>query len=300
MVVNSFPAPPKSESGKCQVTSNFGKKNIIVNAKARQIEYNNLLSPLTLKYTFKGSEWYNVHGREVLVENSSFLLINDEQRYSTHIDSDVEVESFCIFFRDDLIRELYTHHTSSLDQLVNDPEILKDFHIEIVEKRFAMDASLFAILKDLRSKKLMDDIEEEHHIYAIIERLLGHQIDAKAAILELPNSRVSTKMELYRRIHLAKDYIDSCISEALDLQQLSGIANLSKYHFLRIFKAVFGLPPHQYIIRKRLEKASQLLKQGASVSDTCLDVGFSSTSSFCRLFKAHFGTTPANLATLAN
>ena len=70
-------------------------------------------------------------------------------------------------------------------------------------------------------------------------------------------------------------------------------AGLSSYHFIRRFEAVFGETPHQFRTRERLTAARRLLARGQSVTDVCLDVGFSSLGSFSALFTRKLGISPA-------
>jgi AraC-like DNA-binding protein len=93
------------------------------------------------------------------------------------------------------------------------------------------------------------------------------------------------KVYLYRRIVHAKLFIDNHYDDAIDLNNIAEEAVFSKFHFIRLFKKIYGLTPHRYLIHVRIEKAMQLLRNGMPVSDTCFAVGFESLSSFSNLFK---------------
>jgi AraC-like DNA-binding protein len=69
-------------------------------------------------------------------------------------------------------------------------------------------------------------------------------------------------------------------------------ASLSSFHFIRSFKAAFGETPHQFRTRERLIAAQRLLARGWSVTDVCLEVGFSSLGSFSSLFTRQVGVSP--------
>jgi len=74
---------------------------------------------------------------------------------------------------------------------------------------------------------------------------------------------------------------------------LADVARLSPYHFVRAFKQSFGLPPHRYLRRLRIERAKALLADPAmSVTQIGVDLGFSETSSFSTTFRKHTGLTP--------
>ena len=101
------------------------------------------------------------------------------------------------------------------------------------------------------------------------------------------------KVYLYRRIVQAKLFIDASYAEKIDLSNISDEAYFSKFHFIRLFKTIYGKTPHQYLISVRIENAMQLLRAGKPVSDVCLLVGFDSLSSFSGLFKRISGTSPS-------
>ena len=101
------------------------------------------------------------------------------------------------------------------------------------------------------------------------------------------------KVYLYRRIVQAKIFIDTHFAENIDLDNISDEALFSKFHFIRLFKKVYGKTPHQYLTSVRIENASRLLKAGNPVSDVCYAVGLESLSSFASLFKRIVKVTPS-------
>jgi AraC family transcriptional regulator len=82
---------------------------------------------------------------------------------------------------------------------------------------------------------------------------------------------------------------------------LAAVARLSPFHFARQFKEATGLPPHQYVISRRVERAKQLLQEGAelSLAEVAAHVGFSDQSQFSHHFKRHVGVTPGRFQTPA-
>ena len=103
---------------------------------------------------------------------------------------------------------------------------------------------------------------------------------------------IHPKMYMYRRIVEAKRYIDEHFAEKIDLDEISNKAAFSKYHFIRLFKKSFGMSPHKYLTRVRLEHATELLKEGHPIAMVCNAVGFESIPSFTGLFKSQMGISP--------
>lgn len=102
------------------------------------------------------------------------------------------------------------------------------------------------------------------------------------------------KVYLYRRIVRAKLFIDSSYANKIDINNISDEAYFSKFHFIRLFKTVYGKTPHQYLKAVRIEKAQQILKESKSVTEACFSVGFDSLSSFSGLFKRMTGESPSD------
>ncbi|HOY14198.1 MAG TPA: AraC family transcriptional regulator [Saprospiraceae bacterium] len=101
------------------------------------------------------------------------------------------------------------------------------------------------------------------------------------------------KVYLYQRIVQAKQFIDHRYAEKIDLDNISDEAHFSKFHFIRLFKSIYGKTPHQYLQFVRIEKARLLLKENDSVSNVCYLVGFDSVSTFSGLFTKMVGKTPS-------
>ncbi len=88
-------------------------------------------------------------------------------------------------------------------------------------------------------------------------------------------------------------YIEQHLAEPITLATLAELAGLSTYHFCRAFKQSFGIPPHRYHTRQRIEQAKMMLaKRIHSVTDIGLALGFSETSSFTAAFRKATGFTP--------
>ena len=101
--------------------------------------------------------------------------------------------------------------------------------------------------------------------------------------------------ESNRRLLRARDAMDRSYAQPLDIRALARIAHVSEAHFIRTFRATFGETPHRYLQRRRVERAMFLLGQtDRSVTDICLDVGFTSLGTFSRTFRDIVGESPTS------
>src|ERR1041384_567877 len=99
--------------------------------------------------------------------------------------------------------------------------------------------------------------------------------------------------ESNRRLLRARDAMDRAYAEPLDVPALARIAHVSEAHFTRTFRATFGETPHRYLQRRRVERSMFMLRETRrSVTDICLDVGFSSLGTFSRTFRDIVGQSP--------
>jgi AraC-like DNA-binding protein len=109
-------------------------------------------------------------------------------------------------------------------------------------------------------------------------------------VASAPSAVPADVLEHLRR---ARDLADREFAQPLDLDRLAGEAGLSKFHFLRLFKATYGLTPTAYVSRRRIERAQDLLRAtNLTVTEVCHAVGFTSLGSFSARFRDLVGVSP--------
>jgi AraC-like DNA-binding protein len=100
--------------------------------------------------------------------------------------------------------------------------------------------------------------------------------------------------ELLGRLCHARDLLRDWEEEPVSVVAVARASGLTRFHFIRLFKAIFGETPHQYRLRAQIEKARHLLiLTDLSVTDVCMAVGFSSLGSFSALFSRRVGMSPS-------
>ena len=88
--------------------------------------------------------------------------------------------------------------------------------------------------------------------------------------------------------------MDRAYAEPLNVRAVAAVAHVSEAHFIRTFRGVFGETPHRYLQRRRVERSMFLLREtDRSVTDVCLDVGFTSLGTFSRTFREIVGEAPS-------
>ena len=107
--------------------------------------------------------------------------------------------------------------------------------------------------------------------------------------------RGMTPEEMADLAHLrrARDLMDRDYAQPLDVPAMARAALMSPAHFSRKFRAAYGETPYSYLMTRRIERAKALLRQGMSVTDTCIAVGCTSLGSFSSRFTEIVGQTPS-------
>jgi len=101
--------------------------------------------------------------------------------------------------------------------------------------------------------------------------------------------------ETFRRLCQAREMLLEIPEEQLSIADVARQLDFSLFHFIRQFEALYGDTPHQFRIRSRLDQAKLLLAKGQhSVTEVCMEVGFSSLGSFSSLFARRVGVSPSS------
>ena len=283
-------------------------ENIILNTRFKTCHIPAHADNLSLKFTFIGKEFYEYGQKKVSVSPNNFLLINQGQEHESWIESADWVDSSAIYFNPTFATGVYNDLTLSDERLIDEPFELLDAKGRICffqnlfpnNPDFMRDVSLFkAYLEKTEGKDKLDIDEKLRYLLSKFIRI--HHKDLSDKIKRVDAAKRSTRLEIVRRIHIARDFIESFFTREITIRDISESCFLSENLMLRYFKNVFGLSPHQYIINKRLELAREFLETSdMPFNEITIVSGFSCASSFGRLFKNRYGITPNSLRKGAN
>lgn len=281
----------------------LGKRNIVLVQNATTYKAREIQTPLAFKSIINGRELHEFDQNKIAVTRDSFLILNNGQQVKMYADKQENMQSLAIYFADNFAEQILCSLTFDDDKLLGNYDHFNQQPIYFFEKLYALSSEIQSTVGQIKKIKLQARTNELA-ITELLHKLMSHMIaehrNLKLNIDKLPFTKSSTRIEIFRRLNKAKDYIDSCFSENITLAQLAEIACMAEHHFLRHFKNAFDITPHQYTTQRRLEEAKQLLKETEKpVSSIIHMVGFECPSSFGRLFKNYTSFTPIGFRGLA-
>ncbi|MBB4824670.1 AraC-like DNA-binding protein [Sporosarcina luteola] len=267
--------------------------NFILHAKSDEFYWEGD-GQLSIKTFSGGRALYKTDNGFFAVEENRYLLLNNGD-YTIAIDEEQEVESFCLFFQHGFAEEVYQTLTNTTNQLLTDPYRDKE-SLGFFEKTYEMNKSLFLqlqIMKQQYPNRKYDKLWLEEQFHGMMQHLLtAHQI-AEKELESIHMLRNSTKVELYRRVATADDFIRAFYKEPIQLKDIAKEACMSTNHLLRTYKQVYGITPHQQLSKLRIQEAKKRLADIEwSITAIALDLGFQSPAAFSKAFKLAIGCSP--------
>lgn len=125
-----------------------------------------------------------------------------------------------------------------------------------------------------------------------IAQLLSIRLLNKYSVIKPSLPKISSSFSRGQAARIV-EYINENLAQDISLESLSALTSYSSYHFAHMFKQTFGMAPHQYLVKCRIEKAQLLLKQtDMKIARIALEIGYESQSHFTSLFRRVVGTTP--------
>ena len=274
-------------------------QNLVIHSRLSQFENKRIHRGVSVKYVIKGKEVYKIDGQTHAVTAGHFLLVNHLTEIETFIHEPEPVEAMCVYVKPQLISEVFQGMTLSPEAQLDHPFEMRLGIPQFQEQIYKPEPDRLG--RWITSQAMALQYPGPRHpfldasfYYQLAESMLDHQSRISEQIQRLDCVKVSTRKELYRRLTVARHFLQDNYQNEIDLDLISQEACLSKYHFLRLFRQVYGVTPHQFLITFRLERARKLLcDTPKSLFEICQLIGLKDLSSFGRRFKKAYGFSPA-------
>jgi AraC family transcriptional regulator len=249
----------------------------------------------TLKFVFKGSEDCEVGKRRLSIYPDTFAIFNEGSSYWSKIDSITPVNTFSVSFGHQFIRDFHDSYCNNNEQQLagkastSTPCFIESLYPFVGDMRFNVMHLKKQIVNDKTDEMLIN--EYMHHCLLNYYRVFNSEYTEK--LNKLSFTKANTREEILKRLTLAKEFISSNFNHKLTLEDIAEQACLSVNHLLRTFKEAYNQSPYQFLMAVRLKRAKHFLQTtNYPLNEIVNLIGFECTSSFIRLFKSTYHTTP--------
>ncbi len=249
-------------------------------------------SGIGVKYVVSGEEIYFANDKKYSVRVGEYIIGNEFTKSTVQINNTSSVKGLCIDISSGIIAEVaefYAVNGSELREfLLSDQFFVNRYNVQNTGLGYA----LLDISGKISSGTFVSDFEKNDLFYSLAESIVADQRFVFDHLSKLEFKKLRTNEELFRSALEAKAFIDQHLSENISLDTMALQAGISKYHFIRVFKSVFGISPYKYQKSKQLELAKYDLLSGEDIISTAIRYGYPDVSAFSKAFKKLFGLSP--------
>jgi AraC family transcriptional regulator len=272
----------------------MGGEHFVLRARGRKHHVRDFAGPLSIKTVIDGRVGWKTGGQEVLVDECSFLVLNDGEPYSMEIDVRVPVRTCCVFFRQGFVEQVFRSMVCSDEGLLDQPELNTE-GIPFLSRLHFRDERVMPRMMAIAASGDASSMWLDEQYLLLARDLVFLYQETQRQVRRLPAARAGTRREIFGRVERAREFMHAFSGEALRLDEIAKAACLSTYHFHRMFSVALGESPHSYLTKLRMERARFLLGRGLPVTEVCGLVGFESPGSFSTLFRKKFGVPPSEI-----
>lgn len=270
--------------------------NTLVHWRSQTQHHPKGVSALSVRWTKNGRRIFESDGNRYAVDDDTYLIFNEGREFTAYVESQTPVSCYTLNYDPACISEIAASLMEGHDKLLDNPTPALERPLNFIETSYPYNPEMARLLKILENRA--EECSQDYHWFdeqfrTILERLIHTHNTLRVRWEGLSEARFATRLELFQRLNLARDFIEASLSDDIHLDQIANVACMSPHHFLRCFKEAFGETPHRYLTRRRLERAKRLLEQTEMpITEVCFAIGFSSLGSFSWLFHKSVGLSP--------
>ncbi|CAN5446351.1 hypothetical protein BH23BAC1_BH23BAC1_06480 [soil metagenome] len=231
--------------------SGFKWPNVVLNVASGSIYRPDIKGPLSLFMNINGKSRCSVHKHSVSIPEDYYFITNKDENYSLEIEPGTSAETFNVHFADNMVENIYMDLITSSEKLIDYP--YQQFSpVLFFNKLYPKDERLKAMIlqiKNSHSKIKPNPLLLEEQLTLLVVYLLEVHFSVMRQVEALPALKRATRAEIFKRLSASLDYLYLQYDQELSLDQLAGIACMSKFHFWRLFKNTYKVTPYQFMLK---------------------------------------------------
>ncbi|NJN78434.1 MAG: helix-turn-helix transcriptional regulator [Saprospiraceae bacterium] len=221
-----------------------------------------------IKYVLSGKEQYHLNGKMMNVSPHQFLLVNHESEVGCRIQSQEVVKGVCLYLNTNMVNDVHRTLTASHEELLDKPFLNQNSGFQCFERIYDAHKSnlgLYVLQVSSLIEKHPNYTFSENLYYQLAENMIVNQSEEFKRMNAINAKKFSTREELYRRLLVAKDFIESNFDKKTEIESIARIANISTFHFFRTFQTGFSRFSTSIYFGFAFEKVSSIIKKKVKI-----------------------------------
>lgn len=252
------------------------------------------MPPLSIKRCWNGYESYDLTRRHLRVDDEHYLILNRGAQYTSRIALPRPTQTMSVFFRPGLAEGVCGALQQSADQALDSGPLAAHGAVGFAENLRPLQPTVEAQLLRLRNAALDGERSEhwlEERLQELVTTMLATEPGWHGRSQRLAEISHSTRVEMLARVDRAFDFIVSAQSQPISLDDMARVARLSKFHLVRVFRAVHGCTPVALLTQLRTRSAARLIAQHPEMplDEVVQASGFGSRQTLHRQLRRHCG-----------
>lgn len=273
--------------------------DVIYYSELQQWYTSEALRSFSIKFVLENTIRYSFGNVDYDVQPMKYLVTIKQPGVKAFFDTPGNVKSICIDICPQTVREVFTLLTEKSDQQIEN--YLANYFTEpdFLESVSRIDNSVMGnklqhLACMIKQNKQGLPVNKEW-FYELMEAVVYQEYGNYIRLENINCLKASTRKEIFRRVRIAKEYIDEHYLYIQGITELARTCLMSEYHFFRSFKQIYSITPHQYLLQKKLSVAREMIhNSNYKLSDIATICGFPDSASFSKSFKKHFSTNPSS------
>lgn len=273
------------------------KKSCALTCALSNAQINNAFQHYCLRVLVRGNAIYKANDKTFQIFENQYLLTNANQEGVGIVDSSREVIQFCVHLTNDIVSNVYANITSDTRSGL---DINKPLELHLFENVFSLNSQtslaryLRPFINTINNGEQINFNEES--ILNLAEKIICQELGIRDALTSLNKVKQSTRDEIMRRLLLAREYMDAYFMHNPKISDVAKNALMAEYFFFKTFKQAFQITPYQYMLNKKIEFATELIKKNElNIGQIAKSTGFPDIYTFSKAYKKKVGISPSKV-----